>query len=97
MTAPVRVIEIGDLYVGGIYQFSGGIFYDLGSGLALRVEYRYYYVSDPFRGDRGLNTYNALLGISFYAGFQAYFEYWAAFSFSLMRRGSKPLFLRKLV
>jgi hypothetical protein len=64
-SAGKRVIEIGDSHVGGIYQAGAGIYYYLGKGLALRVEYRFYHVSDPFRGDRGLNTHNALLGISF--------------------------------
>jgi opacity protein-like surface antigen len=64
-SAGKRVIEIGDSYIGGIYQMGGGIFYNLGKRLALRIEYRFYHVSDPFRGDRGLNTHNAFLGISF--------------------------------
>ncbi len=64
-SAGKRVAEIGDSHVGGIYQMGGGIFYNIGNGLALRVEYRYYHVSDPFRGDRGLNTHTALLGLSF--------------------------------
>jgi hypothetical protein len=60
-----KVIEIGGSHVGGIYQAGAGMTYHLGKGLALRVEYRFYHVSDPFRADRGLNTHNALLGISF--------------------------------
>ena len=64
-SAGKRVIEIGDSHVGGIIQTGAGIYYYLGKGLALRVEYRFYHVSDPFRGDRGLNTHNALVGISF--------------------------------
>jgi len=64
-SAGKRVIEIGDSYIGGILQAGAGICYNLGKGLALRVEYRFCHISDPFRGDRGLNTHNALLGISF--------------------------------
>lgn len=64
-SAGKKVSEIGDSHCGGILQTGAGIYYNLGKGLALRVEYRFYHVSDPFRGDRGLNTHNALLGISF--------------------------------
>jgi opacity protein-like surface antigen len=60
-----RVSEIGDTRCGGILQTGAGIYYNLGKGLALRAEYRFYHISDPFRHDRGLNSHNALLGISF--------------------------------
>ena len=59
------VSEIGDTRCGGILQTGAGIYYNLGKGLALRAEYRFYHISDPFRHDRGLNSHNALLGISF--------------------------------
>ncbi len=64
-SAGKKVNEIGDTHCGGILQTGAGIYYNLGKGLALRAEYRFYHISDPFRGDRGLNTHNALLGISF--------------------------------
>lgn len=64
-SAGKRVSEIGDSHVGGILQGGAGIFYNLGKGMALRVEYRFYHISDPFREDRGLNSHNVLLGISF--------------------------------
>jgi opacity protein-like surface antigen len=64
-SAGKKVSEIGDSHCGGILQTGAGIYYNLGKGLALRAEYRFYHISDPFRSDRGLNTHNALLGISF--------------------------------
>jgi opacity protein-like surface antigen len=59
------VNEIGDSHCGGVYQAGAGIYYNLPKGLALRVEYRFYHISEPFRSDRGLYTHTALLGISF--------------------------------
>ena len=56
---------VGDQHFGGILQGGAGLYYNLGKGLALRVEYRFYHISEPFRRDTGLNTHNALLGISF--------------------------------
>jgi hypothetical protein len=64
-SAGKKVSEIGDSHCGGILQTGAGIYYNLGKGLAFRAEYRFYHISDPFRHDRGLNTHNALLGISF--------------------------------
>jgi opacity protein-like surface antigen len=60
-----RVSEIGDSHCGGILQARAGIIYNLGKGWALRGEYRFYHISDPFRKDIGLNTHTFLLGISF--------------------------------
>lgn len=60
-----RVSEIGHSGSGGILQTGAGIYYNLGKGLALRAEYRFYHISDPFRHDRGLNSHNAFLGVSF--------------------------------
>jgi opacity protein-like surface antigen len=60
-----QVSEIGHSGCGGILQAGPGIFYNLGKGKALRAEYRFYHISDPFRHDRGLNSHNALLGLSF--------------------------------
>jgi opacity protein-like surface antigen len=60
-----RVREIGDSHCGGILQGGTGFYYNFGKKLALRVEYRFYHTSDPFRKDIGLDTHNFLLGISF--------------------------------
>ena len=60
-----RIEQIGDSHCGGILQAGAGIYYNLGKGIALRVEYRFYHVSEPFRNDTGLNSHTALLGISF--------------------------------
>ncbi len=60
-----RVEQIGDQHLGGILQAGVGVYYNLGKRLALRVEYRLCHISEPFRTDRGLNSHNALLGISF--------------------------------
>jgi opacity protein-like surface antigen len=60
-----RVREIGDSHCGGIAEAGAGIYYNLGKRWALRGEYRFYHISDPFSKDTGLNTHNFLLGISF--------------------------------
>jgi len=60
-----RVSQIGDSHCGGILQMGAGVCYNLGKGLALRAEYRFYHISDPFRADRGLDSHNVFLGISF--------------------------------
>jgi len=60
-----RVEQIGDSHCAGILQTGAGFYYHLGRGMALRVEYRFYHLSEPFRDDRGLNSHNVLLGISF--------------------------------
>jgi opacity protein-like surface antigen len=59
------VKQIGDTHCGGILQGGAGLYYNLGKRWALRVEYRYYHMSEPFKTDRGLNSHNAVLGISF--------------------------------
>lgn len=64
-SAGKRVKQIGDSHCGGILQAGAGIYYNLGKGIALRVEYRFYHTSEPFRNDTGLNSHTALLGISF--------------------------------
>jgi hypothetical protein len=56
---------IGDQHLGGILQTGAGMFFNIGRGTALRVEYRLYHISEPFKTDRGLNTHIVLLGISF--------------------------------
>jgi len=64
-SAGKRVEQIGDSHCGGILQAGAGFFYTLGKRTALRVEFRFYHLSEPFRDDLGLNSYNALIGISF--------------------------------
>ncbi len=64
-SAGKRVEQIGDSHCGGILQAGAGIYYHLGKGIAMRVEYRFYHLSEPFRDDTGLNSHNVLLGISF--------------------------------
>jgi hypothetical protein len=64
-SAGKRVKQIGDSHCGGILQAGAGFYYNLGKRWALRMEYRLYHTSDPFRTDAGVNSHNALLGISF--------------------------------
>ncbi len=64
-SAGKRVEQIGDSHCGGILQAGAGFYYNLGKRWALRTEFRFYHTSEPFRSDKGLNSYNALLGISF--------------------------------
>lgn len=64
-SAGKRVKQIGDSHCGGILQAGAGCYYNLGKGIALRLEYRFYHISEPFRSDTGLNSHTALLGISF--------------------------------
>ena len=59
------VMEMGDSHCGGILQAGAGIYYNLGKGLAVRGEYRFYHTSEPFRNDTGLNAHLFLLGLSF--------------------------------
>jgi hypothetical protein len=64
-SAGKRVEQVGDSHCGGILQAGVGFYYNLGKGIAVRVEYRFYHISEPFRDDTGLNSHNVLLGISF--------------------------------
>ncbi len=64
-SAGKRVEQIGDQHLGGILQAGAGVFYNLGKRLALRVEYRLCHISEPLKSDRGLNSHNVLLGISY--------------------------------
>ncbi len=64
-SAGKRVEQIGDSHCGGILQAGVGLYYNLGKRWALRTEFRFYHISEPFRSDRGLNSYNGLIGISF--------------------------------
>jgi hypothetical protein len=59
-----RVHEIGKSNCGGILQGGAGVYFNLGRGLALRGEYHFYHISDPFNNDTGLNTHLFLLGIA---------------------------------
>ena len=63
-SAGKKVEQIGDTHVGGILQAGAGIYYNLGERWSLRLEYRFYHLSDPFKSDEGLNSHTALLGIS---------------------------------
>ena len=57
---------IGDQHFAGFGCGGGGMFFNIGQETALRVEYRFYHLSEPFdTTDRGLNTHTVLLGISF--------------------------------
>ncbi len=57
---------LGDQHFAGFGQGGLGVLFNVGRGKALRVEYRFYHLSEPFdTSDRGLNTHNVLLGISF--------------------------------
>jgi opacity protein-like surface antigen len=60
-----RVEEIGDSHFGGTLQTGAGIYYSIAKGWAVRFEYRFQHMSEPFRTDKGLNTHNLLLGFSF--------------------------------
>lgn len=64
-SAGKRVPQIGDSHCGAILQAGAGVYYNLGKRRALRVEYRFYHISEPFRTDRGLNTHTAIVGVSF--------------------------------
>jgi hypothetical protein len=57
---------LGDQHFAGFGTGGLGVLLNIGRGKALRVEYRFYHISEPFdTSDRGLNTHNVLLGISF--------------------------------
>ena len=57
---------LGDQPFAGLGYGGLGVLFNIGRGMALRVEYRFCHISEPFdTSDRGLNTHNVLLGISF--------------------------------
>jgi hypothetical protein len=57
---------MGDQHFAGFGQAGAGMFFNIGRGAALRVEYRFYHISEPLdTTDRGLNTHTVLFGISF--------------------------------
>ena len=83
---------VGDQHLGGIPQGGAGILFNIGRGTALRVEYRLYHISEPFRTDRGLNTHNLLLGISFWTELlQTTENSWPSLHSSLISKVNKNL------
>jgi len=57
---------LGDQHFAGFGHGGLGVLFNLSRKTALRVEYRFRHISEPFdTRDRGLNTHNVLLGISF--------------------------------
>jgi len=57
---------MGDQHFAGFCHGGAGMLFNIGRGTALRVEYRFYHISEPFdTRDRGLCTHTLLLGISF--------------------------------
>ena len=57
---------MGDQHFAGFCHGGAGVLFNISRGTALRVEYRFYHISEPFdTSDRGLNTHNILFGISF--------------------------------
>jgi hypothetical protein len=57
---------LGDQHFAGFPYAGAGMFFNVGRGTALRVEYRLYHLSEPFdKTDRGLNTHTVLFGIAF--------------------------------
>ena len=60
-----EVKEIGDSHIAGILHGGMGILFKMGKGWALRGEYRLQHISDPFKGDLGINTHNFIVGVSF--------------------------------
>ncbi len=57
--------DIGNTHVAGTLQGGLGIEYSIARGWALRGEYRFNHISDPFRSDPGINTHNFMVGFSF--------------------------------
>ena len=59
-------VLFGDQHFAGFFNAGTGMFFNIARGTALRVEYRFYHLSEPFdTSDRGLNTHTLLFGISF--------------------------------
>jgi len=57
---------MGDQHFAGFFNTGAGMLFNIGRGTALRVEYRFYHISEPFdTTDWGLNTHTVLFGISF--------------------------------
>ena len=61
-----HVTLMGDQHFAGFFQTGAGMLFNISRGTALRVEYRFSHISEPFdTTDWGLNTHTVLLGISF--------------------------------
>lgn len=57
---------MGDQHFAGVCHVGAGMLFNMGRGTALRVEYRFHHISEPFdTSDTGLNTHFVLFGISF--------------------------------
>ena len=57
---------MGDQHFAGFFHGGAGMLFNISRGTALRVEYRFCHISEPFdTSDTGLNTHNVLFGISF--------------------------------
>jgi len=57
---------LGDQHFSGAGYGGAGMLFNIGRGTALRVEYRFCHISEPFdTSDRGLNTHNVLFGVAF--------------------------------
>lgn len=57
---------MGDQHFAGFCHGGAGVLFNISRGTELRVEYRFYHISEPFdTSDRGLNTHTVLFGISF--------------------------------
>jgi hypothetical protein len=59
-----KVKWIGDSHFASILQGGAGVLYKVGKSWAIRGEYRFNHVSEPFEKDRGINTHDFLLGLS---------------------------------
>ena len=57
---------LGDQHFAGFGTGGFGVLFNIGQGMAVRAEYRFYHISEPFdTSDRGLNTHTVLFGFSF--------------------------------
>ena len=57
---------LGDQHFSGAGYGGAGLLFNISRRTALRVEYRFCHISEPFdTSDRGLNTHNILFGITF--------------------------------
>jgi hypothetical protein len=57
--------DVGNTHINGTLQGGVGINYSIGKGWGVRGEYRFNHISDPFKGDPGINTHNFMLGFFF--------------------------------
>jgi len=57
---------LGDQHFAGFGTGGFGVLFNIRQGMAVRAEYRFYHISEPFdTSDRGLNTHTVLFGFSF--------------------------------